>query len=89
MTLKNIHRIYTEAKNKREIVRAAKERFESFTLHASLGYYRGKAESSIVLEIVGASDRAVEQLAARVRKMNAQKSVLVLKFRGSAKSTRS
>jgi hypothetical protein len=50
----NIFRIYTEEKNKRDIVRLAGQEFDSFTLQPTLGYYQGKSEKSIVIEIVGA-----------------------------------
>jgi hypothetical protein len=85
---KTIYRIYTEEKNKRAIVRLAGEQFESFTLQPTLGYYQGKPEKSIVIEIVGASQRAVEQLARRIRKMNGQKSVLLIRVPGEGKVTR-
>ena len=88
MAAQNIHRIYTEAKNEREIVRLASARFESFTVQPTSGYYRGKRERSIVLEIVGTRPHLVRDLAQRIRRMNGQKSVLILKTRGDARVTR-
>jgi len=88
MASQNVHRIYTEAKNEREIVRLASSRFESFTLQPTSGYYQGKRERSIVLEIIGASSRLVEDLAQLIRRMNGQKSVLILETRGRVKLTR-
>jgi hypothetical protein len=88
MTRKTIYRLYTQDKNKRCIVRLTAQRFESFTLQPTLGYYRGKSERSIVLEIVGAADREVKKLARRIGAMNGQTSVLVLQLRGSAEATR-
>jgi hypothetical protein len=85
----NIFRIYTEEKNKRDIVRLAGQEFDSFTLQPTLGYYKGKAEKSIVIEIVGAREPAVRGLARRIKEMNGQKSVLIMKIRGEAKTTRS
>lgn len=75
-----IYRIYTEEKNKKAIVRLVAEHFESFTLQPTLGYYRRKPEKSIVIEIVGANADQIRRLAERIRKMNGQKSVLILKF---------
>jgi hypothetical protein len=66
------------------IVRLAGERFESFALQPTAGYYKGESEESIMIEVVGAEERAVKALASAVRKMNGQKSVLVLKLRGAA-----
>jgi hypothetical protein len=77
MRVSKIYRIYTEQKNKREIISLAARRFESFTIQPTTGYYRTKAENSIVLEIVGASERDVSQLALHIKKMNGQKSILI------------
>ena len=87
-TTTTIHRIYTEKKNERQIIRLASARFESFTAQPTAGYYRGKREPSVVLEIIGARQRAVDELAESIRKMNGQKSVLILTTRGTAKVTR-
>ena len=56
MSRQTIHRIYTEDKRRATIVRAIAKQFESFTLQPTTGYYRGKPEKSIVLEIVGANE---------------------------------
>jgi metal-responsive CopG/Arc/MetJ family transcriptional regulator len=73
-----VYRIYTEEKNKTAIVQLVAREFESFTLQPTLGYYRNKSEKSIVIEIVGGSANRVKRVAERIRKMNGQKSVLVL-----------
>jgi hypothetical protein len=88
MAYKLIHRVYTEDKNKREILRLVAKRFQSFTLQPTLGYYRGKPERSIVIEIVGAAQREVNAVARFIGAMNGQKSVLVLTLHGRAKTTR-
>jgi hypothetical protein len=74
------YRIYTEEKNKKAIVRLVSEHFESFTLQPTLGYYRGKPEKSIVIEIVGAKPAEINRLADRIRKMNGQQSILILRL---------
>jgi hypothetical protein len=83
-----IHRIYTEKRNERQILGLASSRFDSFTVQPTSGYYKSKLEHSIVLEIIGARQRAVDDLAESIRKMNGQKSVLILKTSGTAKVTR-
>lgn len=88
MAYKNIYRVYTEDKNKGEILQLVAKRFQSFTLQPTLGYYRGKSERSIVIEIVGAAKREVNAVARRIGAMNGQKSVLVLTLHGQAKTTR-
>ena len=60
MSRQTIHRIYTEDKRRATIVRVISKQFESFTLQPTTGYYRGKPEKSIVLEIVGAKESAGE-----------------------------
>lgn len=84
----SICRIYTEAKNQREIVRLIGEKFESFTLQPTTGYYRGRPENSIVIEIVGANERQIRQVAKGIQRMNGQKSVLVIRVQGKANTIR-
>ena len=88
MPISNIFRIYTEEKNKREIVRLTGKTFDNFTMQPTLGYYKGKPEKSIVIEIIGARASEVRKLALSIKKMNGQKSVLTLKIRGQSKIIR-
>jgi hypothetical protein len=88
MTAATIARIYTEAKNKRRVIGLVSARFESFTVQPTDGYYRGKRESALVIEIVGATGRQVASLARRIRSLNGQKSVLILRTRGNSQLTR-
>jgi hypothetical protein len=85
MIRQTIHRVYTEDKRRATIVRVISKQFESFTLQPTAGYYRGKREKSIVLEFVGAKDSEVKWLAARIREINRQASVLVITLNGRAK----
>jgi hypothetical protein len=85
MSRQTIHRIYTEDRRRATIVRVISKQFENFTLQPTTGYYRGKPEKSIVLEFVGAEESQVKWLAARIREINRQASVLVLTFRGRLK----
>jgi hypothetical protein len=80
-----IHRIYTEDKRRAAIVRVISKQFESFTVQSTTGYYRGKRERSIVLEFVGAKESEVKWLAARIREINRQASVLVITLNGHTK----
>ena len=85
MSRQTIHRVYTEDKRRATIVRVISKQFESFTLQPTTGYYRGKRERSIVLEFVGAKDFEVKWLAARLREINRQASVLVITLNGRTK----
>jgi hypothetical protein len=88
MSMQSIYRLYTEKKNQAAIVRLIGEQFESFTLQPVTGYYRGKPEHSIVVEIVGASPSAIRGVAQKIKRMNGQKSILSIRFRGEAESIR-
>jgi hypothetical protein len=85
MSRQTIHRIYTEDKRRAVIVRVISKQIESFTLQPTTGHYRGKPEKSIVLEIVGAKESQVKWLAARIREINRQASVLVITLNGRTK----
>jgi hypothetical protein len=85
MGTQKIHRIYTEDFRRKTLVRALSAKFVSFTLQPTTGYYGGKAEKSIVLEIVGARDAEIRWVAEQIRKINQQSSVLVVSMTGRAK----
>ena len=85
MGTQKLHRIYTEDFRRKTLVRALSKKFASFTLQPTTGYFAGKAEKSIVLEILGATDAEIKWLAERIRKINQQSSVLVLTIIGRAK----
>jgi hypothetical protein len=88
MSMQPVHRLYTEKKNQTAIVRLIAEQFESFTLQPVTGYYRGKPEPAIVVEVIGASAPAIRKLAQKIKKMNGQKSILILRFRANADTAR-
>jgi hypothetical protein len=85
---RSIYRIYTQEKNRDKILKLVSKQFESFTVQPVLGYYKKQQEKSIVLEIVGARAREIEQLAASIREMNGQTSVLTIHLQGDAKTIR-
>jgi hypothetical protein len=80
-----VYRIYTEDLDRDAVIEATTAKFESFTLQPTTGFYKGKPEKSIVLEIVDAKEEEVEMLAQSIRKINGQKSVLVMILAGQAK----
>lgn len=88
MSVQTVHRVYTEQKNERAIIRLVSEQFENFTMQPVTGFYNGSPEKSIVVEIVGASASSIQKVAARIKKMNGQKSILTIKLRGNVKTTR-
>lgn len=46
-----LYRIITENKNKTDICRIVSLSFNDFTVYETIGYYNGKQESSLVIEI--------------------------------------
>jgi hypothetical protein len=82
--MNTVYRLYTEDVNREEILRLAGERFESFTLQPTEGYYGGRKEASVVIEIVQAEEDRIRDLANAIRRLNGQKSVLLLRLQGRA-----
>jgi hypothetical protein len=76
--IQSIHRLYTEDIRSESIIRTVAEAFENFTLQPTTGFYKGHAEASIIIEIIGAEESQIKSLAARIRAINGQKSVLIL-----------
>jgi hypothetical protein len=84
--MNTVFRIYTEDVNRDEIIRLTGKKFDSFTLQPTTGYSQGKPEKSIVLEIVEAKKKDVTAVAKQIRGLNGQKSVLVMRLNGKAKT---
>jgi hypothetical protein len=88
VSVQTIHRLYTEQKNERAIIRLVGEQFENFTMQPVMGFFDGSPEKSIVVEIVGATPLSIRKLAARIKKMNGQKSILTIRVRGDVEAIR-
>jgi len=80
-----VYRIYTEDADRDAVIAAVSERFESFTLHPATGFFKGKSENAIVIEIVNAREEDVEAVARAIRAINAQKTVLMMGLLGTAR----
>lgn len=83
--MSRVYRIYTEELNRDEIIRLTAKKFESFTLEPTTAYIKGKPERSMVLEFVDARKKDVAALAKSIRRLNGQKSVLVMGLSGKVK----
>lgn len=83
--MNTVHRIYTEDVDRKAVIRATSKRFDSFTLQPTTGYYRGKPEKSVVIEIVGAKKSEIASLARSIGKINGQKSVLIISLSGRSR----
>jgi hypothetical protein len=80
-----IYRIYTEDQGREMLIKVTGKHFESFTLQPTMGYFRGKPEKSVILEIVGARESAIKKLAREIGALNEQRTVLVMSLSGEAK----
>ena len=83
--MSRVYRVYTEELNRDEIIRLTAKQFETFTLQPTTGYTQGKPGRSMVLEFVDARKKDVAALAKSIRRLNGQKSVLVMGLSGKVK----
>jgi len=81
-----LYRIYTENKNKRDVLALASGYFPGFTAFDGQGYWQGAAESSLVLEIVAPKTQKneVESLAKHIKEFNTQEAVLLQELKNSS-----
>ena len=74
------YRLYTEDKNRDKLIGLISESFQGFTIIEALGYWEGKPEKSLIIEIAMANDWSIKELTADICKMNEQTCVLVSKI---------
>jgi len=78
-----LYRIYTERKNLPEIERILTQAgFDGFTILDAVGFWKGKAEYSVVVEILTEDDAQdfhvrVHKVAKTIKRVNAQDAVLI------------
>jgi len=84
-----LYRILTENKNQEKIAEIISQYFDGFTLIEATGYYKGKQEKSLVIEIDIGGTKYSARAAARskiadictdIRNLNQQECVLLQKF---------
>lgn len=77
-----LYRLLTEDKNRSDIIKIIGRFFESFTLLSAVGYWRGQAEQSLIIEIDATSldvpnvRERVEAIAEEICTSNNQECVL-------------
>ena len=84
-----LYRIMTEDINRDSIIAIVAELFESFTIIPAIGFYRGKPENSIIIEIEDCgsnANRMVLNISDHIRRRNKQHSVLVSKIETESRS---
>ncbi len=73
--------LHTEDKNREGIERIVKSHFSSFSIQGQIGFWQGGIEKSLCIVITGTKKdvHAVVDIARRIKTLNKQDSVLVVK----------
>ena len=81
-----LYRIYTEDKNRAKIIKAVRYGFGNFTVYSTIGFWKGKREKSLTIEIIAdvPAMRTVALVAKNIKKFNKQKAVLIQKVEASS-----
>ena len=87
--MKNVYRIYTEDKNRRKILATVGKIFDNFTLQPTAGYYKGRPEKSIVIEVADVSKTKIKLIAGKLLEVNRQASVLIIGLSATVERTKS
>lgn len=79
-----LYRILTEDKNHDKIVKIVNRKFDGFTLLTGIGYWRGKPEICLIIEIsapdLAGNRRKVIAIVQRIKKLNDQEYILLQKI---------
>jgi hypothetical protein len=76
-----LYRIYTENKNRRKLEKEVSRSFKGFTIYETTGYWEGKQEDGIVIELLventieNAND--IKALCQDIKLFNEQESILL------------
>ena len=78
-----VYRIYTENKNKAEVAEIVSRYFEGFTMYEGEGYWEGKPEPALIIEVLSDNEATsfinksrINAIAKRVKLLNDQQAVL-------------
>jgi hypothetical protein len=73
-----LYRILTENVNKEQIVKIVSLHFDGFTIYEAEGYWKGKPEKALVIEIDSGNDLwLIMKIAKEIKAFNCQESVMV------------
>ena len=72
-----LYRIITENINKPATIKLVAEHTDGFTLIEGRGYWQGKSEYTLIIEIVGIGCSTANKIARAIKKLNNQESVLI------------
>ena len=73
-----IYRLYTEDVNRKDILSVLNARFEGFTVIPTIGSWRGKLESSLLIELFNTDKQFVIEAASKIASMNHQDAVAII-----------
>lgn len=74
-----LYRIYTEYKNRGNIIEYVSSWFDGFTTYNGVGYWRGQAESCLIIEIITDYKHHddILRIAEYIQRHNTQESVAI------------
>ena len=79
------HRILTEDIDRPLIVDILTKYFDSFTIVPQVGYWKGNAEKSLSIELIGASEKNVLRASEEIRIANSQEAIIVFSITGKSR----
>lgn len=78
------HRILTEDINRNEVIEILSKYFDSFTVQQTRGFWKGAAEGSLSIELIGAAYADVRRASEEIRIANNQEAVLIFSVTGKS-----
>ena len=79
------HRILTEDIDRSLIVDILTKYFDSFSIVPQVGYWKGKEEKSLSIELIGASEKTVLRASEEIRIANSQEAIIVFSVNGKSR----
>jgi len=78
---KAFYRIITERKEDYQIEKILDSYFESYTMYAARGVYKGEKEDSLIIEIISEDYQAIISVCHKIKIINNQESVMLQKIK--------
>jgi hypothetical protein len=73
-----LYRIYTEDKNRMAVRAILKKEFQAFTVVIGHGFWKGKPERTLIVDVVGDRiETKIRKVAKQIKRQNHQAAVLV------------
>ena len=72
-----LYRIITENINRQGIIQLTAEYTDGFTIIEAAGFWKGKPEKTLIIEIVGIGCSTANKIARGIKTLNNQESVLI------------